>query len=80
MDIERPDEAKKLQSEWLSLTFVDEKDLALQIWGMFPDGSKIDVTRSTRITYTSDRPAVAVVVVGAAPGWPQVLSESIRPG
>ena len=61
VDIERPDEARKLQSEWVSLTFVDEKDLPLQIWGTFADGSKIDVTRSTRTAYTSDRPGVVTV-------------------
>ena len=61
VDIERPGEAKKLQSEYLSLTFGDEKELPLLIWGIFPDGSKIDVTRSKRMAYTSDRPAVAVV-------------------
>ena len=61
VDIERPGEAKKLQSEYLSLTFGDEKELPLLIWGIFPDGSKIDVTRSKRMVYTSDRPAVAAV-------------------
>jgi hypothetical protein len=61
VDVERPGEAKKLQSEYLSLTFGDQKDLPLLIWAIFPDGSKIDVTRSRRTAYTSDRPAVAVV-------------------
>jgi hypothetical protein len=61
VDIERPDEPRKLQSEWVSLTFGDQKDQPLLIWGVFPDGSKIDLTRSSRVTYTSDRPAVAVV-------------------
>jgi hypothetical protein len=61
VDIERPDDARKLQSEWLSLTFGDQKDLPLLIWGIFPDGSKIDVTRSKRTAYASDRPGVAVV-------------------
>ena len=61
VDIERPDDARKLQSEFLTLTFGDQKDLPLVIWGVFPDGSKIDVTRSKRMTYTSDRPAVAAV-------------------
>ena len=61
VDIERPDDAKKLQSEWQSLTLGGQADAPLQIWGIFRDGSKIDVTRSNRTTYTSDRPGVAVV-------------------
>jgi hypothetical protein len=61
IDVERSDDVRKLQSEWVSLTFGDEKDLPLLIWGTFADGSKIDVTRSKRTTYTSDRPTVAVV-------------------
>lgn len=61
VDIERPDDARKLQSEWQSLTFGGQADSPLLIWGFFRDGSKIDVTRSKRTTYTSDRPAIAVV-------------------
>jgi hypothetical protein len=61
VDVERPGEARKLQSEYQSLTFGDQKDLPLLIWAIFPDGSKIDVTRSRRTAYTSDRPAVAAV-------------------
>jgi hypothetical protein len=61
MDIERADRAVRLQSEWQSLTFGEERDMPLQIWGIFPDGTKTDVTRSRRTTYTSDRPTVAVV-------------------
>jgi hypothetical protein len=61
VDIERPDKARKLQSEWQSLTLCDQENVPLLIWGVFPDGSKIDVTRSRRTAYTSDRPAVAVV-------------------
>jgi hypothetical protein len=61
VDVERPGDVKKLQSEYQSLTFGDEKELPLQIWGIFADGSRIDVTRSRRMAYTSDRPAVATV-------------------
>jgi len=61
VDIERPDDARKLQSEIQSLALGDHMDASLLIWGIFRDASKIDVTRSQRTTYTSDRPAVAVV-------------------
>ena len=61
VDIERPDKPKKLESEWQSVTLGEQEDTPLQIWGVFADGSKIDVTRSVRATYSSDRPAVAAV-------------------
>jgi hypothetical protein len=61
VDIERADKPRKLQSEWQSLTMGDRETTSLLIWGVFPDGSRIDVTRSTQTTYASDRPGVAVV-------------------
>ena len=61
VDIERGDKPKKLESEWQSVTLAEQEDTPLQVWGVFADGSKIDVTRSTRATYTSDRPTVAAV-------------------
>jgi hypothetical protein len=61
VDIERADKPKKLQSEWQEVTLGEQEDTPLQVWGVFPDGSKIDVTRSMRATYTSDRPTVAAV-------------------
>jgi hypothetical protein len=61
VDVERSDDVKKLESEYQSLTLGDQKDLPLQIWGIFADGAKVDVTRSKRMTYTSDRPAIAAV-------------------
>jgi hypothetical protein len=61
VDVEQPGDAKKLQSEYLSLTFADQLDLPLLIWAISPDGSKVDVTHSKRTAYTSDRPTVATV-------------------
>ena len=61
VDIERGDKPKKLESEWQSVTLAEQEDTPLQVWGVFPDGSKIDVTRSVRAAYTSDRPTVAAV-------------------
>lgn len=61
VDIEQSDKARKLQSEWQSVTLGDQENVPLLIWGVFPDGSKIDVTRSGRTAYTSDRPGVASV-------------------
>jgi hypothetical protein len=61
VDVERADKPKKLESEWQSVTLGEQEDTPLQIWGVFPDGSKIEVTRSMRATYTSDKPTVAAV-------------------
>jgi hypothetical protein len=64
--IERADKPKKLQSEWQEVTLGEQEDTPLQIWGLFPDGSKIDVTRSSRATYACDRPTVAAVTAEGA--------------
>jgi hypothetical protein len=61
VDIEQPGEAKKLQSEYLSLTLGDQQDQALQIWAISAEGSKADVTHSKRMAYASDKPTVATV-------------------
>lgn len=61
VDIEQPGEAKKLQSEYLSLTFGDAQDQPLLIWAISAEGSKADVTHSKRMAYASDRPTVATV-------------------
>ena len=59
VDVEQIEKPKKLQSESLSLTVGEHENVTLVIWGIFADGSKVDVTRSTEISYISDHPAVA---------------------
>ena len=61
VDIEQPGEAKKLQSEYLSLTLGDQQEQPLQIWAISAEGSKADVTHSKRMAYASDKPTVATV-------------------
>jgi hypothetical protein len=61
VDVERSDRPRILLSEWQTLTLGKQEKAPLVIWGLFEDGSKIDLTRSTRIIYASDRPAVATV-------------------
>ena len=61
VDVERSDRPKMLLSEWQTLTLGKQEKARLVIWGLFEDGSKTDLTRSTRIVYASDRPAVATV-------------------
>ena len=61
VDVEQTEKPKKLQSEFLSLTVGEHENVTLVIWGIFADGSKVDLTRSTQISYISDRPAVAEI-------------------
>jgi len=78
VDVERTDKPKKLQSEWQSLTLAEKEDTPMTIWGVFPDGTKVDLTRSTQTSYTSDRPDVAAVsnegaLTGAAAGKAKIV-------
>ena len=59
VDVEQIEKPKKLQSEFLSFTVGEHENVTLVIWGIFADGSKDDLTRSTQISYTSEHPAVA---------------------
>ena len=59
VDVEQVEKPKKLQSEFLSLTVGEHENVTLVIWGIFADGSKVNLTRSTQISYISDHPAVA---------------------
>ncbi len=61
VDVEQAEKPKKLESEWQSVSMVAHENSTLVIWGIFEDGAKVDVTRSTQIAYTSDRPAVAAI-------------------
>jgi len=61
VDVEQIEKPKKLQSEFVSLTVGEHENVTLVIWGIFADGSKVDLTRSTQISYISDHPAVAEI-------------------
>ncbi|HLK64781.1 MAG TPA: Ig-like domain-containing protein [Bryobacteraceae bacterium] len=61
VDIEQADKPKNLQSECQSLSMIEHENAALVIWGIFADGSKVNLTRSAQITYSSDKPSVAAV-------------------
>jgi hypothetical protein len=62
LDVEDPSPATKLWSRLPSLSFVsvDDSDY-LNIVAFFADGLQLEVTRSTRISFSSTNPAVAVV-------------------
>ncbi|SPE43132.1 exported hypothetical protein [Candidatus Sulfopaludibacter sp. SbA3] len=61
VDIEQSEKPKKLEAGCQSLSMIEHENAALVIWGTFANGSKVDLTRSTQIIYSSDRPAVAAV-------------------
>jgi hypothetical protein len=61
VDIEQPEQPKKLESGWQLLSLTVNEKANLIIWGIFPNGLRVDVTRSTLIAYASDRPDVAAV-------------------
>jgi hypothetical protein len=46
VDIECADKPRKLQSEWQTLSVSDHDTAKLVSWGVFADGSKVDLTRS----------------------------------
>ena len=62
------------------LTLSDQENATLIIWGIFGDGSKVDLTRSSQMVYTSDRPSVAAVssdgaVTGAGSGKAKITAK-----
>jgi len=59
--VEQSDKPTNLESEFRLLNLGEHESAALLIWGIFPDGSRVDLTRSKQIAYSSDHPAVAVV-------------------
>ncbi len=62
IDIERPDSPRRLWTDLRSIHFDDVgDDLALVVFGIFEDGSEIDLIHSTRTTFASDNTAVAKV-------------------
>jgi hypothetical protein len=61
VDVEQVEKPKKLQSEFVSLTVGEHENVTLVIWGIFADGGKVDLTRSTQISYISDHPPVAEI-------------------
>jgi Bacterial Ig-like domain (group 2) len=73
IDVERPDSPQKItahfQSSELSVGMWSE----IQVSGTYPDGSVVDLSRSTRTQYVSQAPRIATVsnaglVTGVAPG------------
>ena len=63
VNIERTDSPRVLDPGIESYYFDKVGDAhSMVVWGVFADGSKVDLTESKRLTYTSDRPTVAKVL------------------
>ncbi len=63
--IERPDSPTKLVTDLRTLGFEEiGAELGITIDGIFKDGSKIDLTRSTWTRFTSSNPSVVTVTAG----------------
>jgi len=79
INIERPDVPQQLNPQLSTISLHYIGDTAQEtIYGTFADGSKIDLTYSSLLTYTSDTPTVATVdgngrVTAVAPGWGNIL-------
>ncbi|MGO9095163.1 MAG: Ig-like domain-containing protein [Bryobacteraceae bacterium] len=79
IQVERPDTPRQLTAEpsTLSFDYVSEGS-ALIVYGSFSDGSTVDLTDSSLITYSSDTPGIVTadnygVVTAVGPGSANVL-------
>ena len=76
--VERPDSPLQLEAQPSTLTFDYVGDGGqLSVYGKFSDGSKVDLTYSTKTTYSSNAPAVASVddqgtVAAVGPGTARI--------
>ncbi len=62
LDVEKPNPITSLKTNLHIIYMVQPNEPhTLMVMGTFDDGSKADLTESTRITYTSDNPEVATV-------------------
>src|SRR5579872_6875000 len=62
LDVEKPNAITSLKTNLHTIYIVQPNEPhTLEVMGTFDDGSKANLTESTRITYTSDNPEVATV-------------------
>src|SRR5579872_1597506 len=62
LDVEKPNPITSLQVDLDSIRMIRQNEPnTVMVTGTFDDGSKANLTESTRITYTSDHPEVATV-------------------
>jgi hypothetical protein len=72
--VELPDDAAlRLVAEYPELEFHKGDTFGQLIWGLFPDGRRVDLTNSSRISFKSSAPNVAAVdyrgvITAVAPG------------
>ncbi len=79
LDVEKPNPITSLQVDLHNIYMVEPNEPhTLKVTGTFDDGSKADLTQSTRIAYTSDNPAVATVnstgrITSVGPGTATII-------
>jgi hypothetical protein len=78
IDVERPDDPQKIITNFRSFELPVGMQSGIQVSGTYPDGSVVDLSRSTRTRYVSQSPDIATVtneglVTGVAPGSTRVL-------
>ncbi len=72
--VERPDSPRRLVTDLGTLDFDHPgESLGITVDGIFPDGSKVNLTRSTLTTYSSDNPAVVTIT-------PHAFVSAVGPG
>jgi hypothetical protein len=82
IDVEPPDSPQKITTNFRSSELSVGMWSEIQVSGSYPDGSVLDLSRSTRTQYASQSPDVATVtneglVTGIAPGSTHVLVNGI---
>jgi hypothetical protein len=62
IDVERPDAPTQVSAEPRAIKFESQgEQLPIRIWGTFTDGSYVDLTESSNVSYMSSNPLVATV-------------------
>jgi len=65
IDVERPDLPASISAQLSQIIFdVQGEDFPIILVATFPDGKVLDVTRSSKVTYSSSNPNVATVDAG----------------
>jgi len=65
IDVERPDLPASISAQLSQIIFdVQGEDFSIVLVATFPDGKILDVTRSSKVTYSSSNPNVATVDAG----------------
>jgi len=78
IDVERPDEPRKITTNFRLLNMRVGEDLPIDVYGAYADGSEVNLTKSRQTTYFSESPAIVTVsregrVKSIAPGTTRIV-------